>query len=173
MNKLHTLTEYLSALTAPADLSTLSGLLGDLDISRDDLGSSVRFDDDQYARNKISETEWYEMVCLCWKPGQGTPIHNHRHSSCAFLIVEGIADETLFALDAEGKLNGESDFSKLERGRIGASWDADIHQMGNQTDQDLISLHIYSPPLKQMMVYSRETGEGELWTPHRHERAAI
>lgn len=173
MTKLHPLTEYLSALSAPADLSTLSRMLGELDITRGDLGSAVRFDDEQYARNKISETEWYEMVCLCWKPGQGTPIHNHRHSSCAFLIVEGIADECLFSLDADGKLSGECKSSKLERGSIGASWDSDIHEMGNQTAEDLISLHIYSPPLRQMMVYSRQTGEGELWTPHRHESAVV
>lgn len=170
--KLNDLIDYLNSLEAPADLDTLKRLLGDLDVTRDDLGRCVHFECDHYARNKVASSPWYEMVCVCWKPGQRTPIHDHRASSCAFLVVEGVATEVLFELGDDGKLSDESQPYPRETGYICASWDADIHEIVNDTNEDMITLHIYSPALSQLHIYSRETGEGELWTPHMCESAS-
>lgn len=67
--KLRPLIEYLDSLDAPADLETLKRTLGELDVTRRDLADAVRFDEEQYARNTISQGTWHELVCLCWKPG--------------------------------------------------------------------------------------------------------
>jgi len=162
---LHSLIQYLDSLSAPADLSTLRRLLGELDVTADDLAPYVHFDNDHYARNKISQSRWYELVCLCWAPEQRTPIHDHRASSCAFLVVQGAPTEVLYELGADGKIAGHSESFRRDPGYICAAWDADIHEVSNPTDHPSITLHIYSPALTEVHIYSRQTGEAELWSP--------
>lgn len=169
--KLAPLIDYLNSLTKPADLPTLRRLLSELDITRADLGRHVHFESDHYARNKVANSAWYELVCVCWKPGQRTPIHDHRSSSCAFLVVEGEATEIVFEQGPDHTLGAEAAPAVRSRGYICASWDADIHEVINDTDRDLITLHIYSPALSHVRIYSRETRQCEVWTPHMAENA--
>lgn len=166
------LIAQLDALEAPAALDWMRGLLESASPTRSDLGSQVRFTDDHYARNEVARSAWYELVCVCWRPGQGTPIHDHRASSCAFLIIEGAATETRFDLDDAGCLGREHPPARRAPGYICASWDADVHEVVNDTPDDLITLHIYSPALTQVQIYSRETRRGELWTPHMQSVAS-
>lgn len=89
------------------------------------------------------------------------------------MIVEGVAVETLFTLGPDGKLAGQSEPFRRDTGYICASWDADIHEIVNQTDRELITLHIYSPPFDRVNIYSRQTGQAELWTPHQRASASV
>ena len=164
--KLSPLIEYLNSLTQPADLSTLCTLLSDLEITRADLGRHVHFENDHYARNIVAQNEWFELVCVCWKPGQRTPIHDHRSSSCAFLVVEGDATEVVFEQGPDHTLGAEGAPAVRRPGYICASWDADIHEVINNSDRDLITLHIYSPALSHIRIYARDTRQCEVWTPH-------
>lgn len=164
--KLEPLLDHLHHLNAPADLPALKRLLSSLEITREDLCDHVHFDGEHYARNKIAQNDWFELVCLCWKPEQRTPIHDHRASSCALRIVDGVATETIYELGEDGRLAPGSRPFLCERGYICASWDKDIHEISNDSTSDLITLHIYSPALTQVHIYSRETGSAELWSPH-------
>lgn len=166
MHMLESLIAELDALGAPAELGSLRAMLRARPFTRAELAPFVSFDDGHYARNEVARSAWYELVCVCWKPGQRTPIHDHRASSCAFLVVEGAATEIRYDIDDAGLLAGAHEPAVRERGYICASWDADIHEVVNHTARDLITLHIYSPALSQVHIYCRETGAGELWTPH-------
>lgn len=163
---LDSLINSLDSLEAPARLDELSGLLRARPFTRADLGRHVLFDDEHYARNEVARSAWYELVCVCWRPGQRTPIHDHRASSCAFLVVEGDATEVRYDHKESGRLAGAHAPEVRRRGYICASWDEDIHEVVNDSPRDLITLHIYSPALAQVRIYNRETGDGEMWTPH-------
>ena len=156
--KLQPLLEYLDSLGQRADLDTLRRLLEALDITRDDLAGACAFDDDGYRRNLIRQTEWHETVCICWKSGQRTPIHDHKGASCAFRVIDGIATETRFERSTSGLIY-PTNTEHQEPGYVCASSEADIHQVANiQGDgAELINLHIYSPPLRNFNVYSLDT----------------
>jgi cysteine dioxygenase len=156
--KLRDLIAYLDSLTARADLDILASLLKRLNITRNDLAAACTFCEERYARNIIKESPWYELVCLCWRGGQRTPIHDHRGSSCAFRVVEGTALEIRFELTPSGLLRCSGSFDSPP-GTICASHDADIHQVLNAqpAGQDVITLHIYSPPLKSFRKYTLDT----------------
>jgi cysteine dioxygenase len=97
----------------------------------------------------------YQALVLCWRNGQRSPIHDHQGSSCAVKVLRGLALETIFQRAANGMIY--ADYSReLGEGSITASQDADIHQISNlQPDShDLVTLHIYSPPLLCMNTYS-------------------
>src|SRR3982751_2694417 len=87
--KLAGLIGYLEGLTARADLSVLSRLLADAAVTRADLMPACVFGVKGYRRNTVSEGKWYELLCLCWRSGHVTPIHDHRGVSCAFKVIEG------------------------------------------------------------------------------------
>ena len=156
--KLRSLLEYLDHLGARADLATLGRLLRGLSVGREDLRAACIFADGGYQRNPVRQTDWYELVCLCWKSGQRTPIHDHEGSSCAFLVVEGLATETRFQRTESGLIIPL--WTKHhEPGYVCASHEADIHQVANvqPPGTDLVTLHIYSPQLRHFNVYSLDT----------------
>jgi cysteine dioxygenase len=156
--RLRSLLEYLDHVGRPADLATLARLLEDLRITREDLEGGCLFKADRYQRNLIRRTDWYELVCLCWMSGQRTPIHDHKGSACAFLVVDGIATETRFERTASG-LICPAWTKHHEPGYVCASAEADIHQVANTrpAGTETVTLHCYTPPLRNFNIYTLDT----------------
>lgn len=115
----------------------------------------LRFHPGHYVRNLMFAGPAFQALVLCWRNGQRSPIHDHQGSSCAVKVLHGTALETVFTHAANGMIYPTTTRA-LEEGFITASEDADIHQMSNlQPDRaDLVTFHIYSPPLLFMNTYS-------------------
>lgn len=152
------LFKYLDTLNAPADLETLRSLLQNLDITRKDIKEACNFEEDDYKRTVLKDSRWFEVVCICWRSGQRTPIHDHKGASCAFRVIEGIATETLFEKSPSGFVYPTAS-NHQKAGYIAASNEADIHQVVNTqpAGNDLINIHIYSPLLRDFNIYSLDT----------------
>lgn len=153
--KLSRLLEYLDGLTERAPLEELDRRLRSLNLTVADVADYARFNEANYRRNLVHGGTWYHLLVLCWRSGQRSPIHDHAQSTCGLKVLKGIATETKFEMTASGLVKAVSS-RDLENGLIAASQDADIHQVSNlQADgEDLITLHIYSPPLLRMKTYS-------------------
>ncbi len=160
------LLDFLESLTERAPQEKLGELLEGLDISIDDLSHCVEFGPKTYRRNLICENEWYELLCICWKSGQRSPIHNHAGSTCGLRIIHGTATETLFEMTDCGQIKAVESVD-YQVGHFCTTEDADIHQVSNlQTaGNNLVTLHIYSPPLKTMDTYSLMDSEVEKYSP--------
>lgn len=162
-SKLSKLLHYLDNLTERAPIEELENHLRSLDLAAEDVGQYAKFDKAHYRRNQVRGTPWYHLLVICWKSGQRSPIHNHAESTCGLKVLRGIATETKFETTPSSLVKAVSS-RDLREGHIAASQDADIHQISNlQADgTDLITLHIYSPPLLRMKTYSltdRTVGE--------------
>jgi cysteine dioxygenase len=149
------LLDYLDGLDGRAPLEELTAQLRSTCIEWDDVADYVYFSDRQYLRNLLRAGDWYNIVVLCWKNGQRSPIHDHSGSSCAVKVLRGTATETLFDVAPNGMVRAVSS-RELSAGSVCASQDSDMHQVSNlqADDADLVTLHIYSPPLYQMGTYS-------------------
>jgi cysteine dioxygenase len=162
-NKLAPLVKYLNGLTARAPLGALEERLRALEITVEDVAEYVRFNEDHYLRNLVCSGEWYHLLVICWRSGQRSPIHDHAESTCGLRILKGTATETKFEMSPCALV--KATFSRdLRPGEVAATQDADMHQMSNLQPEgrDLITLHIYSPPLHRMRTYSltdRSVGE--------------
>ena len=152
--KLNELVAYLDGLQGPMDLGVVERLLGELDIARGDVASSCVFGTKGYKRNTISRGEWYELVCICWRSGHCTPIHDHRGSSCGFKVVEGVGTEIRFEQSSSGLICPVKT-TQMEAGYLCVAEDADIHQIANMQSPgtDLVTLHLYSPPLRRINTW--------------------
>ena len=159
--KLAPLISYLDSLTARADLSTLTDLLSKTSIARADILPACIFGTRAYRRNTIARSTWYELLALCWRSGHCTPIHDHRGVSCAFRVVEGTGTEIRFTPTPSGLICPAATVA-MPPGHVCAAADADIHQVANMQAPgvDLITLHIYSPPIAKMHTYTFAVSEG-------------
>jgi len=157
--KLAALITYLDSLHERADLSALADLLSHLDVGRCDIAPSCIFGVRGYRRNTIAASPWYELLALCWRSGDRTPIHDHAGVSCAFRILEGEGTEIRFRPTPSGLICPVGAV-RMEPGHICAAADDDIHQVANMQapGTDLITLHIYSPPIKKMRTYDFAAG---------------
>ncbi len=153
--KLSSLLGYLDTLRARADLKVLTELLTGLDVGRCDIAGCCQFGAKGYRRNTIARSDWYELLALCWRSGDCTPIHDHQGVSCAFRVVEGLGTEIRFVPTASGLIKPAATI-EMNPGYVCAADDADIHQVCNMQapGQDLVTLHIYSPPIRTMHTYS-------------------
>ena len=169
-DKLDSLIRYLDHLECRASLKELTAQLRRLEIDDRDVAEFIRFADPSYQRVLVRAKRWYHLWVLCWKNGQRSPIHDHLGSSCGVRVLRGTATVTdcVFAANGCVKAVGSRDYPA---GSVLASEDDDLHQFSNLQDggADLVTLHVYSPPLRRMGVYSltdRERGE-EAWQESR------
>lgn len=149
---------YLESLKARADLAVLSELLSKLTVTRQCIAPACVFGQRGYRRNTICESQWFELLALCWRSGDCTPIHDHRGVSCAFRVVEGQGTEIRFVPTPSG-LICPAEIHTMNPGYICAADEPDIHQVANMQapGTDLVTLHIYSPPIKKMNTYEFAT----------------
>jgi len=157
------LFEFLDCCSESIPLKVLEEKLAGLSFTLDDVREYALFDDGHYRRNLLHEGPGYHALLLCWKPGQRSPIHDHRGSACGVRVVAGTVLETVFAM-TDGGYVYPTLTHELREGLVCATYDMDIHQISNlqPLDQPLVTLHIYSPPLHKMGTYSltsREMGE--------------
>ena len=160
---LNDLIAFLDSLQQRATLPQLVAELADLRVDCDELGEHVRFSDQQYARNLVHKGQWYQLLVLCWKNGQRSPIHDHAGSTCGVRVLRGVMTETTFAFTPNGhvKAIGSRD---LAEGQVCGTQDDDLHQISNLQagEADLVTLHVYTPPLVWMGTYSMyDTSRGQ------------
>jgi len=154
-----TLMDNLFAeLDRPAGHLALADILAWLQhspLTADELAGYLIFSPDRYVRNRLHDGPDYQALVLCWRNGQRSPIHNHRGSSCGVKVLRGVATETVFARAPNGMVLPTSS-RELPTGFLCASADDDIHQISNlqAAGKDLVTLHIYSPPLMRMEMFS-------------------
>jgi cysteine dioxygenase len=124
----------------------------------EDVANYLVFRPERYVRNRLHDGPSYQALLLCWRNGQRSPIHNHRGSHCGVKVLRGIATETFFKRAANGLIVPVSS-RDLAANQICGSVDDDIHQVSNLQagHADLVTLHIYSPPLLRMDVFSLDS----------------
>ena len=145
----------LDAYSARIPLNVLTKGLQRLHIDFLALEKFVQFSPERYRRNLFRAGPAYHALVLCWRHGQRSPIHDHRGSACGLRVIRGEATETVFAMTEHGHVYAERT-RKLPEGFICATQDQDIHQISNLQpgNADLVTLHLYSPPLLVMGQYS-------------------
>jgi len=153
-----TLEQFLAGLDSYRSKIPLDVLLQGLNrltVDWSQLQRFAQFSPARYRRNLLRNGPAYHALLLCWRSGQRSPIHDHRGSACGVRVLRGAATETVFEMNHEG-LIFPARTRTLPEGRCCATEDLDIHQLGNAqpAGADLITLHIYSPPLLVMGQYA-------------------
>jgi cysteine dioxygenase len=164
-----TLASLVAALESTASDPSLPQIyewLEKSDISRDEMEPYTAFKDGNYFRHRVFRNQHVEMLVLCWRPGQRTPIHDHNGSHGGVKVWQGVLWETTFQFDAARGLEYKA-ARDLATGSVTGSDVPDIHQLGNPdvSGQDLITVHIYAPPLGVLHTYKPGSQKIDLYIP--------
>ncbi len=146
------LIEWLDSLNRRPGLEELDERLSQMKVDADALKRNICFVESGYQRNVLKKNDHYELVAICWRPDQETPIHDHVGSDCAFLILEGTSTETVYTTD-ENERASEQIKRDYRPGEVCAAAEQDIHKISNEKGGDLINLHVYTPPLSGFKIY--------------------
>ncbi|MGF1749172.1 cysteine dioxygenase [Vibrio cionasavignyae] len=159
----HELIAQVQGATRPLSLAVIRFLLDNVALSHKEIRSLASFEQDHYSRKRLFRNEHCEILILSWLSGQRSKIHDHRGTACGVKVLLGDATETEFEVAANGHIYATQSALYTEQ-TVTVSRDQDIHQISNlQSDsQALVTLHIYSPPLKTFYLYQLDGTDPEL-----------
>ncbi len=153
-------------------------LCSSVQITDESLSPYVLFDDSFYTRNLVYRDDLFEVMTICWKPGQKTAVHTHNGQLCWMIMQSGVLEvvdykwlgcdhpeyQNVVGLDC---LAG-SDHIKLDRlhetvaTTDGPVLTADklqtIHQLFNcgEDRERAVSIHVYSRPIDSCVAFDMD-----------------
>lgn len=160
------LLQKLESQTSVPNLEQIYDWLRRVNFVSGEIDPYIEFKEGNYWRHRVYRSEFVEMLVLCWRPGHRTPIHDHNGSHGGVRVHQGRLWETIFTYDSvrglEYKTAGE-----LQTGSVTGSDIPDIHQLGNPdvSEQNLVTIHIYAPPLGVLHTYKPGSVTIDLYIP--------
>jgi cysteine dioxygenase len=161
------LIEQLQAQTSPPSLEQINSWLAKVEISSLELQPYLGFKEGNYWRHQVCRNDAVEMLIICWRPGQKTPIHDHNGSHGVVRVHEGLMRETIFSYEEDRGLCYNTG-RECPTGTVTGAEVPDIHQLGNPeaSGQNLITVHVYAPPLGVLNTYKVGSSKIDLYTPN-------
>jgi cysteine dioxygenase len=153
-------------------------LCSSVNITDSSLDPYVFFDDNFYTRNLIYRDDLFEVMTICWQPGQKTAVHTHNGQLCWMITQRGnlaVVDYKWLGCDHPEYQNvvgldcvAGSEHTKLEVTReveasaggpvVTADKLQTIHRLYNLSadTERAISIHVYSRPIDSCVAFDME-----------------
>ena len=147
---------FLFSLKECQTLSDFQKIMSDTDFSEFDFSEYLTFDQDTYTRNSIFKNEKFELLLVGWMPGQKSAIHDHGASECIMACLRGCLLENRYQ-KVRGELIRAQSSELLENNVAHINNDVGLHEIINIHTGVSISLHLYSPEIKDFQCYSTMT----------------
>jgi hypothetical protein len=132
-----------------ADLATV---VGDLADDPSQWQSQIRFGARERWWTRLRGDDIIDIWLLTWVNDTGTDLHDHGDSAGAFTVVSGELEEV--RPDDRGGLiatrYGAGETCRIERGAV--------HDVRSPLLLPAVSIHAYSPPLREMTFYAQHDG---------------
>ncbi|MDG1332625.1 MAG: cysteine dioxygenase family protein [Crocinitomicaceae bacterium] len=152
---IHSIDELVTALS-DGERATFNEIARSFDIPISEFENFCSWSEDGYTRNCVFENEEFELILLCWEPGQKTPIHDHGGEECWVKAVKGEFEEVIYKMD-------ENDALKLVKSDISKTNDITymidfmgFHSLQNISNERSMSLHLYAKPIKNCNSYCED-----------------
>lgn len=122
----------------------IRSLIRKANVRVEDLSAWAEFDHseaDSYGRTMIYNGGFFEIMTMSWCPGDFSAIHDHGSTQWGAVQVFGDLEHATFML-RDGSLSTLSR-TMVHSGQVLAVGHDLVHQMGNPSDKEIQSLHIY------------------------------
>lgn len=152
MNRIESLNELIETLEdcEPEDYVKLAKHMS---IPKSDFEKYAHWKPDGYCRNCIERTDTYELVLICWNPGDETPKHGHSDQRCWVYQVEGKINEVRYKVSESGSLEACNEL-ELSPGRLTYMEDSmGYHSLKNHSNDRSMTLHLYISPIDSCKVF--------------------
>jgi len=147
----------------------------------DSLRPYLLFRGDRYTRNLVYRDPLFEVMVICWEPGQRTPIHTHNGQLGWMLVERGgvfVTNYKYLSCDTPENQNvvgidclaGSTrvELEPLDSGVVGEGGPVStvdkiqtIHRIGcaEGSRERAVSLHVYSIPFESCVAFDLEKGQ--------------
>lgn len=132
----------------------VSAYLQSYKFHEDDQKKYSFFEDKFYTRNLVFRDKHFEILVLCWSPGQCAPVHGHEGEKCWARVEMGklqFCNYTILSQPATLKMD---ELITAEKGFLDGP--AEVHSVENIFDEPAISLHIYAKPFDTCDIYNMD-----------------
>ena len=136
----------------------ISTYLSTFELQKNVLNEYVSFKTEKYARHLVHKDKDFEILVVCWNPGQNAPIHGHEGEKCWMRVESGALQVCNYKLDSVEPLAlSMTNLIKGEKGYLDGP--ADIHSVENVYNEPAVSLHIYAKPFSECDIYCLDSGK--------------
>jgi cysteine dioxygenase len=152
MKLLETIEQAFRHMTAP-EPQQLRAAIASLELTPEKVGRYIQEPTFlPYGRTVLYQTDALEVILVHLPPGSRTLIHDHGASiGCAY-VLEGELTNAGYRLDSYGyavecaaAVVGPQQFLYAPEGQV--------HQMRNESQQRMLSFHVYAPRMNNTQVY--------------------
>jgi predicted metal-dependent enzyme (double-stranded beta helix superfamily) len=156
-------------LPEPLQLEQLQDWVARLDVSDDLVQHHLGFGKETYQRQLLCRTTRFDMLILGWRPGQSSTIHDHNGSLNVTRVYQGTLTARSFAVSrASGHARDHAAIAQSSQAAAPISLISEshlntndlttvdrysVHQLANESDENLVTLHVYARPLQAITVY--------------------
>jgi len=122
---------------------------------------------DGYARHLLHRDPGnrFIVLSLVWNPGQMTPIHDHSCWGIMGILHNSLEEVCYDRLD-DGSRPGFAEIEQTRGADVGRGSVSyllppyeEIHRIGNTSDEQTISIHVYGRDLDEVNVFDQTTGK--------------
>ena len=150
--------ELVRELLREPDPQRVGSILSRYTIPSQDLLPYLRWNQRHYTRTCVLRNHRFELLVICFEPGQCTSIHDYDSAMAWIHPVMGEVIEERFRMTANDGPVVES-ASRLSTGRMGTLTKEDsIHRFIAPGPGRTITLNLYAPAMSQWRVYDEGTG---------------
>ncbi len=118
-----------------------------------------------YTRNLIYKNERFEVMAICWEPGQVSRVHDHWDQKCWMTVPIGRLRGQNFAVAEIDENAGRCRLVQTDSFELAdclaakVELEEPIHQVLNLAEygERAVSIHIYSKPFDRCLSYCRDT----------------
>jgi cysteine dioxygenase len=141
-------------------------LMQSFPVAPESLTQYLTWDRQHYTRNLIDKTALYELIAICWEVGQASSVHNHHDQNCWMAAPIGKLHVENFHLVVQDLNAGTCKLEPADTVEMSPACPCavnpldPVHRVYNPREfgQRAVSLHVYSRPFDQCLVYSPEQG---------------
>ncbi|WP_234996665.1 cysteine dioxygenase [Planktothrix sp. PCC 11201] len=105
----------------------------------------VLFLPDRYGHQILCRNDSVEVLVMCWGPGQLSGVHPHKQAALNVTkVLQGSITQQRYIADEKRKLFCWKK-ETVSAGEITWTDRYEYHQLVNNSDEDCVTLHVYSP----------------------------
>lgn len=155
---IHSIDELVKELLRHRDSAAYGSILARYEVPTRDLEPYFRWNARHYTRTCINRNEDFELLVVCYEPGQRTSIHDYDSQTAWIHPVLGEVVEERFEAFPAGGLR------LLEEKHLHPGTDdsltngSSIHRFINPGPGRAVTLNLYARPMSKWRVYDERTG---------------
>ncbi|MEO8589394.1 MAG: cysteine dioxygenase family protein [Flavobacteriales bacterium] len=140
------------------DPAAYADILARYAVPSEDLEPYFRWNSRHYTRTCINRNEDFELLVICYEPGQRTSIHDYDSQTAWIHPVMGEVVEERFNATANNGLKRLREIHLHPGTDDSLSDGSSIHRFTNRGPERAVTLNLYAKPVRKWHVYDEGTG---------------